>query len=210
MPSNRSDLYGKLKIWCERGEIGVLPPQPIGQAKQRDLDRFWEEMHYLLPSQLDELASQLSGREVTSSNKEVALKKLYPLLLEVFRVKELNDPEHILNEQRRNVVKRGRSSAPTESEDQQTEESTMSTETVATTKVKKTLTAKKNAVEKKEPVSTGGGISLADIAKKTKVDPADLRRALRSSKIKKPAGSWSWPKGHPDLKAVEKLAGDLK
>lgn len=51
---------------------------------------------------------------------------------------------------------------------------------------------------------------LSTIAKECKVDPAELRKALRGSKIKKPGGSWAWPKNHADIKEVKKLAAGLE
>lgn len=52
-------------------------------------------------------------------------------------------------------------------------------------------------------------VELSAIAKECKVDPIELRKALRGSKIKKPGGSWRWPQGHADIKEVKKLAESL-
>lgn len=60
-----------------------------------------------------------------------------------------------------------------------------------------------------KPVDDGNMVTLSSIADEHKVNPAELRKALRSSKIKKPGDSWRWPKGHTDLKEVKKLAEGL-
>ncbi len=91
----------------------------------------------------------------------------------------------------------------------------MSTEK-ATKKVAPKKAAKKTAPKKADAAKTKAKsngdentVDLSSIATECKVDPTELRKALRGSKIKKPAGSWRWPKGHADIKAVKDLAKSL-
>lgn len=76
----------------------------------------------------------------------------------------------------------------------------------ASTGVKKSV---KKATVKTTNKTSEGVVSLSDIAKENKVDAFILRKALRRE-FKKPGASWSWPKGHPDIKAATKVAISLK
>lgn len=209
--ATREQEYLKLKAWCEQPNIFLPCPESDDQTKA--VNRLWEEFHYCQVRELDILIESLEGREHISSTKESALKKLRPWLEKVFGSSHrIVDPEFVVRDRQRNqrrAERKGKLSA-LESDELSTtkEEDTMSNdETEVTTKKS---AAKKGKLKKEAAAPASGGIGLADIAKKVKVDPADLRRALRASKIKKPAGSWNWPKGHADLKAVEKLASSLK
>lgn len=68
---------------------------------------------------------------------------------------------------------------------------------------------KSKNVEKSSKKEVVAGVTLAEIAKAQKVEGSELRKALRASKINKPGGSWTWPKGHGDIAKVEKLAKSL-
>ena len=147
----RSEGLAQLKEWCTQGDIGCLFLST--QPTQKELDLFWEELHYYLPSQLDRLLSALTGQQAFNSTKESALKKLRPLLLALFPKREFTDPEFILREQRRNVVKRERSVLPedeaTDDEVQSTtEEQTMSTVEIKSTETTPKATKKKAAAKK--------------------------------------------------------------
>lgn len=88
--------------------------------------------------------------------------------------------------------------------------STVNREVSAMSKKETKKESKKEVKKEKSSKSNGvDHVALSDIAKSCKVDARELRAALRSSKIKKPGGSWSWPKGHADIKAVEKLASSM-
>jgi hypothetical protein len=72
--------YTKILQFLARGEIGVAFPADRVRT-MGGVVRVWEELHYLLPTQLDELANQLGGVAKTSSTKEKALARLHPLFV---------------------------------------------------------------------------------------------------------------------------------
>jgi hypothetical protein len=144
--SQRNNGYEQLKAWCAQGWVHY--PTPAQRATPAEADRFWEELHYYQPGQLDELLKSLTGHEAFNTTKEAALKKLRPLLLTILGRKEFTDPEFIRREQRRNVSKRERSVLPEDEETgiQSTEESPMSTVEIKSTTKKSAV--KKGAVKK--------------------------------------------------------------
>lgn len=76
--------------------------------------------------------------------------------------------------------------------------------------VKRTIPAKPSKPKTNgKPAADENMVTLSSIADEHKVEPAELRKALRGSKIKKPGDSWRWPKSHADLKEVKKLAEGL-
>lgn len=69
--------HKKILEFMARPDIGFeLPTKLVGT--KAGAARLWEELHYLLPRQLDELTDQLSGHVKVSPTKEKALARLEP------------------------------------------------------------------------------------------------------------------------------------
>lgn len=59
--------------------------------------------------------------------------------------------------------------------------------------------------ERKARPPKEGQVSIADICAELKCKPRIARGFLRSSKMEKPDGGWSWPKGHKDIDKVRTI-----
>jgi hypothetical protein len=59
--------------------------------------------------------------------------------------------------------------------------------------------------ERKARPPKEGQVSIADICRDLKCKPRIARGFLRSSKMEKPDGGWSWPKGHKDIDKVRTI-----
>jgi hypothetical protein len=75
---------------------------------------------------------------------------------------------------------------------------------------KKSKKEKTSTTKKSNGAADPNAVTLAEICEAKGVAGVAMRKALRGSKIKKPGDSWRWPKGHPDIAKVEKLAKELK
>lgn len=125
---DRTKLYTKLEIWCQKPDVGW--PCPQINDPEKVVNRLWEEMHYYNSDTLDQLIESFEGREHISSTKEVALRRLRPWLEKIFGSScKIKDPKHITEGKRRSADKAARKESVRnldENEVQPEEEITMS------------------------------------------------------------------------------------
>lgn len=121
--NNKVAIWTKVKDQLSRGDINY--PCPSLDATKKELNRFWEELHYYLPAQLDDLIVALKGGESVNTNISSALKKLRVLFHKEFEW-TFDDPEFIKKENQRAVVKKEKSSLRHSDDAQSEEEDVMS------------------------------------------------------------------------------------
>ena len=86
------------------------------------------------------------------------------------------------------------------------------TATPASGTAKKKVVVKKTAAKpaKAEKTTRADGYTAGDMAKEVGVTPAELRKALRGSKAKKPGASWTWASKSAAAETLSKVKAFLK
>lgn len=84
------------------------------------------------------------------------------------------------------------------------------TTTPAAAGKKKVVVKKKAAAAKPEKTKRAEGFTAGDMAKEVGVTPAELRKALRGCKAKKPGASWTWDSKSAASETLSKVKAFLK